>query len=114
MTCWRGEKPECKAKWIVCDENLVEGAQDFLDVYSQLSVDNVNVRMVNDGELVRYAYINSKGAGFVLEIDPGIMDPNCLGPIKSALVDKLTQALYGDPRWQLLYHIIERQMLPTP
>lgn len=114
MTCWRGERRDCKARWIVCDSGLEDEAGDLLDAYSEIAVNNVNVRTINEGELVRYAYLNDKGAGFILEIDSSIFDPDCLAPIKSDLIDKLTQALYGDPRWQLLYHIIERQMLPTP
>ncbi len=114
MACWRDSKPECKARWIVCDSNLEEEAVDFLDWFRELSVGNINVRMANDQSLIRYAYMNQEGAGFVLEIDPGIMDPECLGPIKDRLLNLLTRALYRDPRWQLIYHIIERQMLPTP
>lgn len=114
MTCWSGEKPECRARWIVCSENMLEEAGDLLEAYGKVSLGNINVKMINDGEIIRYAYVNSKGSGFVLEIDPGVMEPGCLGPVKSALVDKLTVALMRDPRWQLIYHIIERQMLPTP
>ena len=114
MTCWREEKPECKARWIVCDSDFTKEAEDFLDVYDTVSIGNINVRMTRDNQLIRYVYVNAEGRGFALEIDPGIMDPECLGPIKSMLLNRLTQALYGDPRWQLIYHIIERQMLPTP
>ncbi len=114
MACWRGERPDCRARWIVCSSDFTEEADDFLDAYETVSVGNINVRMVRDNELVRYLYVNGENKGFALEIDPGIMDPECLGSIKSALLDMLTQALYGDPRWQLIYHIIERQMLPTP
>jgi len=114
VACWRDSMPECRARWVVCDSRLTEEAGDFLDVFGELSVGNVNIRMVGENDLIRYAYVNPEGAGFVLEIDPGIMDPQCLGPIKERLLSKLTEALYGDPRWQLLYHIIERQMLPTP
>ncbi len=114
MACWRDSKPECSARWIVCDSRIEEEARDFLDWFPSLSRDNVNIRMSEDGSLIRYAYVNDRGAGFVLEIDPGVMDPECLAPIKERLLAKLTEALYGDPRWQLLYYIIERQMLPTP
>ena len=114
MTCWRESMENCKARWIVCDSDMDRDALDFLDWFETLSVGNVNIRMAEDGSLIRYAYINEKRAGFALEIDPGIMDPECLGPIKERLLNHLIKALYGDPRWQLIYHIIERQMLPTP
>ena len=114
MTCWRDQMPECKARWIVCDSNMLEEAGDFLDWFPTVSRGNINIRMNEDQSLIRYAYVNDRDAGFVLEIDPGIMDPDCLGPIKERLLSLLTSALYGDPRWQLIYYIIERQMLPTP
>ncbi len=114
MPCWRDQEPRCRARWIVCSDSLREEAGDLLVGFGPLSVGNVNVRMIGDNDLIRYAYVNEDGAGFILEIDPGIMDPECLGPIKERLFAKLTEALMGDPRWQLLYYIIERQMLPTP
>jgi len=114
VACWRESMEECRARWVVCDSGIDEEAADMLEPFGTLSLGNVNVRMEEDGSIIRYAYINDGMAGFVLEIDPGIMDPECLRPIKERLLSRLTQALYGDPRWQLIYHIIERQMLPTP
>ncbi len=114
MTCWNGSDERCKARWIVCDSNIFGEARDLLEVYSEFSIGNINIRMINNDELIRYAYANNRGAGFILELDPGIFDTSCLSDIKAKLLDRLTIALYGDPRWQLIYHILDRQMLPTP
>jgi len=114
LTCWRGSKSECSARWIVCDSKLMEEAGDLVDAYREVAVGNVNIRMINGNEKIRYLYVNQRGAGFVLELDAGIFDRDCFSEIKADILDKLTQALYDDPRWQLLYHIIDRQMLPTP
>jgi len=114
LTCWSGRREECKARWIICDSNLIDEAEDLLDVYNEISIGNVNIRMVEGNEKIRYLYINNRGAGFVLELDSGIFNKECFSEIKADLLDKLTRTLYDDPRWQLIYHIIDRQMLPTP
>jgi hypothetical protein len=114
MTCWHGSRSECNARWIVCDSSLIEKAGDLVEGYREISVGNINVKMINGNERIRYLYVNSHGAGFILELDAGVFDRECFSDIKAQLIDRLTVALYNDPNWQLIYHILNRQMLPTP